>query len=194
MGTIKDRNGLVLIEAGDTKKRWQEYTDELYKKDLHDPDNHGGIFANIEPDILECVVKWALGSITMNKASGDDGITVELFQILKDDAVKMLYSICQKIQKTQQWLQDWKSSVFILISKKGNAKECSNYHTTALISHTSKITLEILQVRFQKYVNQELPNIQAGSRKRRGIQHSFESLTTAIREEKGMKFRLEKKK
>ena len=132
--------------------------------------------------------------MTANKASGGDRIPAGLFQILKDDAVKVMRPIGQQIQKTQQWLQDWKSSVFILISKKGNAKECSNYHTTALISHTSKITLEILQVRFQKYVNQELPNIQAGSRKCRGIQHSFESLTTAIREEKGMKFRLEKKK
>ena len=103
MGTIKDRNGLVLIEAGDTKKRWQEYTDELYKKDLYDPDNHGGIFANIEPDILECEVKWSLESITMNKASGGDGIPVELLQILKDDAVKVLHSICQQIWKTQQW-------------------------------------------------------------------------------------------
>ena len=153
MGTIKDRNGLVLIEAGDTKKRWQEYTDELYKKDLHDPDNHGGIFANIEPDILECVVKWALGSITTNKASGGDGIPVELFQILKDDAVKVLHSICQQIWKTQQCPQDWKRSVFIPISKKGNVKECSTYHTIALISHASKVMLKILQARLQQYIN-----------------------------------------
>ena len=194
MGTIKDRNSLDLIEGEDTKKRWQEYTDELYKKDLHDPDNHGGIMANLEPDILECVVKWALGSITRNKASGGDGIPVELFQILKDDAVKMLHSICQEIQKTQQWPQDWKRSVFILIAKKGNAKECSNYHTTALISHTSEMLLEILQVRFQKYVNQELQNIQAGFRKSRGIHIVLEVLATAIREEKEMKSRLEKKK
>ena len=124
---IKDRNSMDLTEAEDVK-RWQEYTEELYKKDLHDPDNHNGVITHLEPDILECKVKWALGSITMNKASGGDGIPVELFQILKDDAVKVLHSICQ-----QQWPQDWKRSVFIPIPKKGNAKECSNYHTIALI-------------------------------------------------------------
>ena len=118
-----------LIEAEDIKKRGQEYTEELYRKDLHDPDNHDVVTTHLEPDILECEVKWALGSITMNKASGRDGIPVELFQILKDDDVKVLHSICQHIWKTQQWPQDWKRSVFILISKKGNAKECSNYHT-----------------------------------------------------------------
>ena len=134
MGTIKDRNGMDLTEAEDIKKRWQEYTEELYKKDLHDPGNHDGVITDLEPEILECKVKWALGSITINKASGGDGITVELFKILKDDAVKVLHSICQHICKTQQWPQDWKRSVFILIPKKGNAKECSNYHTIALIS------------------------------------------------------------
>ena len=140
MGSIKDRNGRDLTEAEDIKKRWQEYTEELYKKDLHDPDNHYGVITHLEPDILECEIKWALGSITMNKASGGDGIPVELFQILKDDAVKVLYSICQCIWKTQQWPQDWKRSVFISISKKGNAKECSNYHTIALISHAKSGT------------------------------------------------------
>ena len=115
-----------------------KYTGELYKKDRHDPDNHDGVITHLEPDILECEVKWALGNITMNKARGGDGIPVELFQILKDDAVKVLYSICQQIWKTQQWPQDWKTSVFIPIPKKGNAKEYSNYHTTALISHASK--------------------------------------------------------
>ena len=115
MGTIKDRNGMDLTEAEDIKKRWQEYTEELYKKDLHDPDNHDGVITHLEPDILECEVKWALGSITTNKASGGDGIPVELFQILKDDAVKVLHSICQQIWKTQQWPQDWKRSVFIPI-------------------------------------------------------------------------------
>ena len=125
-----------LTEAEDIKKRWQKYT-ELYKKDLHDPDNHDGMTIHLEPEILECKVKWALGSITMNKASGSDGIPVELFQILKDDAVKVLHSICQQIWKTQQWPQDWKRSVFIPIPKKGNAKECSNYCITALISHAS---------------------------------------------------------
>ena len=114
-----------LTEAEDIKKRQQEYTEELYKKDLHDPDNHNGIITHLELDILECEVKWALGSITMNKASGGDGIPVELFQILKDDAVKVLHSICQQIWKTQQWPQDWKSSVFIPIPKKGIAKECT---------------------------------------------------------------------
>ena len=126
MGTIKDRNGMDLTEAENIKKRWQEYTEELYKKDLHDLDNHDGVTTNLESDILECKGKWALGSITTNKASGGDGIPVELFQIVKDDAAKVLHSICQQIWKTQQWPQDWKMSVFILIPKKGNAKECSN--------------------------------------------------------------------
>ena len=134
--TIKDRNGMDLTEGEDIKK-WQEYTEELYKKDLHDPDNHNGVITHLEPDILECEVKWALGSIPMNKASGDDGIPVELFQILKDDAVKVLHSTCQQIWKTQQWPKDWKGSVFIPIPKEGNAKECSKYCTIALISHTS---------------------------------------------------------
>ena len=115
MGTIKDRNGMDLREAEDIKKRWQDYTEELYKKDLHDPDNHDGVITHREPDILECEVKWALGSITTNKTGGSDEIPVELFQILKDDAVKVLHSICQQIWKTQQWPWDWKGSVFILI-------------------------------------------------------------------------------
>ena len=148
-----------LIEEEDIKKRWQEYTEELYKKNLHDPDNHDDGVTNLEPDILEYEVKWALESITMNKDSGGDGIPVELFQILKDDAVKVLQSICQQIWKTQQWLQDWKRSVFIPILKKGNAKECSNYCTIALISHTSKVMLKILQARIQQYMNRELPDV-----------------------------------
>ena len=126
-----------LTEAKDIKKRWQEYTEELYKKDLHEPDHHDGVITHLEPDILECEVKRALGSITVNKASGGDGISVELFEMLKDDAVKVLHSIWQQIWKTQEWPQDWKRSVFIPIPKKGNAKECSNYCTAALISHTS---------------------------------------------------------
>ena len=142
MGTKKDRNGMDLTEAEDIKKRWQEYTEELYKKDLHDPDNHDGVITHLEPETLECEVKWALGSITMNKASGGDRIPVELFQILKDAAV--LHSICQQIWKTQQWPQVWKRSVFIPNLKKGNAKECSNYRTIALISHASKVMLKIL--------------------------------------------------
>ena len=142
----------------DIKKRWPEYTEELYKKDLHDPDNHNSVITHLEPDILECEVKWALESITTNKASGVGGIPVELFQILKD-AVKVLHSICQQIWKTQQWPKDWKRSVFIPIPKKGNAKECSNYHTLALISHTSKVMLKILQARLQQYVNRELLDV-----------------------------------
>ena len=164
MSTIKDRNSKDLTEAEETKKRWQVYK-ELYKIGLNDPDNHNGVVTHLEPDILEWEVKWALGSITMNKASGGDGISVELFQILKDDAVKVLHSICQQIWKTQQWLQDWKRPVFIPILKKGNAKECSNYSTIALISHASKVMLRILQVRLQHYVNSELPDVQAGFRK-----------------------------
>ena len=168
MSTIKGKNGMDLTEAEDIKKRWQEYTEELYKKDLHDPDNHDGVITNLEPDILECKVKWALGSITINKASGGDGIPVELFQILKDNAVKMLHSICQQTWKTQQWPQDWKWWVFIPIPKKGNAKECSHYGTIALISHVSEVMLKILQARLQQYMNRELSDVQAGFRKGRG--------------------------
>ena len=153
MGSIKDRNGMDLTEAEAIKKRWQEYTEELYKKDLHDPDNHDGVITHLEPDILECEVRWALESITTNKTGGGDGIPVELFQILKHGAVKVLYSICQQIWETQQWPQDWKKSVFIPISKKGNPKECSNYLTIALISHASKVMLKILQARLQQNVN-----------------------------------------
>ena len=159
MGSIKDRNGMDLTEAEDIKKRWQEYTHGRYKKVLHDPDNHNGVITHLEPDILESKVKWALGSITMNKASGGDGIPVELFQILEDDSVKVLHSIRQQIWKMQQWPQDWKRSVAIPIPKKGNAKECSNYHIIALISHASKVMLKILQARLQKYANRELPDV-----------------------------------
>ena len=137
-----------LTEAENIKKRWQEYTEELYKKDLHDQDNHDGVITHLEPYILECEVKWALGSMTINKASGGDEIPVEIFQILEDDVVKVLHSIRQQIWKTQQWSQDWKSSVFIPIPKKGNAKECSNYHTIALISHASKVMLKIFKPGF----------------------------------------------
>ena len=139
------------------------------QKNLHNPDNHNGVITHLEPDILECEVKWALGSITINKATGGDGIPVELFQILKADAMKVLHSICQQIWKTQQWPQEWKRSVFIPIPKKGNAKECLNYHTTALISHSSKVMLKILHARLQQYMNRELPDVQARFRKGRGI-------------------------
>ena len=177
MGSIKDRNGTDLTEAEDIKKRQQEYT-ELYKKDLHDPDHHNGVITHLMPDILKCEIKWALGSITTNKASGGDGIPVELFQILEDDAVKVLHSIQQQICKTQQWSQDWKRSVFISIPKKGNAKECSNYHTIALISHASKVMLKILQARLQQYVNHELPDVQAGFRKGRGTRDQIANIST----------------
>jgi len=159
MGTIKDRNSMDLTRAEDIKKTWQEHTEVLYKTDLNDLDNHGGVITHLESDILECEDQWALGSITTNKASRGDGIPVELFQILQDDAVKVLYSIGQQIWKTQQWPQDWKRSVFIPVPKKGNAKECTNYHKTALISHTSKVVLKILQARFQQYMNHELPDV-----------------------------------
>ena len=138
MGTINDRNGMDLTEAEDIKKRWQEYTEKLYKKDLHAPDNHNDVITHLEPDILECEVKWALGSITTSKASGGDGIPGELFHILKDDAVKMLHSICQQIWKTQQWPQDWKRSVFIPIAKKGYAKDAQ---TTAQL-HSSHMLVK----------------------------------------------------
>ena len=149
MVKIKDRNGKDLTEAEEIKKRWQEYTEELYKKGHNDLDNDDGVVTHLEPDIIDYEVKRTLGSITINKASGGDGIPVELFQILKDDAMKVLHSICQKIRKTQQWSQDWKRSVFIPIPKKGNAKECSNYHTVASSLHSSKVMLKILQDRLQ---------------------------------------------
>ena len=167
---------MFISEVEDIKKRWQEYTDELYKKDLHDPDNHDGVITHLEPDIRECEFKWALESITTNKASGGDGIPTEPLQLLKDDAVKVLHSVCQQIRKTQQWPQDWKRSVFIPISKKGNAKECSNYHTIALISHASKVMLKILQARLQQYVNHERPDVQAGFRKGRGTRDQIANI------------------
>ena len=143
-----------LTEAEDIRKRWQKNTEELHKNDFNDPDNHNGMITHLKPDILECEVKGALGSITMERASGGDEIAAELFEILKDDAVKVLYSICQQIWKTRQWPQDWKGSVFIPILKKSNAKECSNYHTIALISHASKVMLQILQARLQQTVRE----------------------------------------
>ena len=159
-------NGKEFLENNiDIYRRGGKNTQNCTKKDLHSPDNHNGVITHLEPDILERKVKWALGSITMNKASGGDGIPVELFQVLKDDAVKVLHSICQHIGKTQQWPQDWKRPVFIPVLKKGNAKECSNYCTIALVSHASKVMLKILQARLQQYVNHELPDVQAGFRK-----------------------------
>ena len=150
------------------------------QKIFHDPDNQDGVIIHLEPDILESKVNWALGSITMNKASGSDRIPALLFQILKDDVVQVLHSICQQIWKTQQWPQDWKKSVFIPIWKKGNAKECSNYCMIALISHASKVMLKILKARLQQYVNWELPDIQAGFRKGRGTRDQIANIHCII--------------
>ena len=176
---IKDRNGMDLTEAEDVKKRWQEYTEELYKKDLHDPDNCDDMITHLEPDILECEIKWALGSTTTNNASGGDAIPVELIQILKDDAVKVLHSVCQQIWKTQQWPQDQKRSVFFPIPKKGNAKEYSNYHTVAFISHTSKVLLKILQARLQQY-ELRTSDVEAGFRKGRGTRDQIANICWII--------------
>ena len=150
-------------------------------KNLNDPDNHDTVITHLEPDILECEVKWTLGSITTNKASAGDGISAKLFQILKDDAVKVLYSICQQIWKIQQWPQDWKRSVLIPIPKKGNAKQCSNYCSIALISYASKVMFKILQVRLQQYVNRELPDVQAGFRKGRGTKDQIVNIHWIIK-------------
>ena len=166
MGTIKDRKNKDLTEAEEIKKKWQEYTEQLYKKGLNDLDSHDGVATHLEPDILKCEVKWALGSITTNKASRGDGISAELFQVLKDDAVKVLHSVCQLIWKTQQWPLDLKRSSFIPIPKKDNAKECSNYHTILLISHASvkvlQASLKILQARLQQCMNQEFQMYKLG--------------------------------
>ena len=142
-----------LTDAEDIKKRQQEYTEELYKNDLNDPDNHEGVIIHLETDILESEAMWALGSITTNKANGSDGSPVELFQILNDESVKVLHSICKEIWKTEQWPQNWKRSIFISVPKKVKDKKCSNYCTIALISHTCKEMLKILQVRFQQCMN-----------------------------------------
>ena len=186
MDKIKTRNGKNLTEAEKIKKRCQELHRRTVQKDLHNPDNQDGVITQLEPDILEWEVKWALGSITTNKASEGDRIPVELFQILKDDAMKVLHSICQQIWKTQQRSQDWKRSAFIPIPKKGNAKECSNYCTIALISHGSKVMLKILQARFQQYVNCELPDVQAGFRKGRGTRNKIANICWII--EKARRF------
>ena len=174
------RYNLLLTEAEDIKKKWQKYREDLYRKELHDPDSHDGVITHLEPDILEGEVKWALGSITTNKASGGDGIPVEVFQILKDDAGKVPHSICQQIWKTQQWPQDRQMSVFIPIPKKGDAKNVSNYHTITLISHTNKVMLKILQARLQQYMNRELPDVQAGFRKGRGTRVQIANISWLI--------------
>jgi len=165
-------------------KRWQEHTEELYKKDHHDLDNHEGVITHLQPDLLECEDKWASRSITMNKASRGNRTPAQLFQILKDAAVKGLHSLCQQIWKTQQWPQDWKRSVFILIPKKSNAKEGSNYYTIALIPYTCKAMLKILLAKLQQYVNQELPNVQAGFRKGRGTRNQIANICWIIERNK----------
>ena len=152
IGTMRDRNGMDLMETEDIKKRWQEYI-ELYKKDLNDLDNHDGVITHLEPDILECEVTWTLGSITMNKASGGDGIPAELFKTLKDDVVEVLHSICHKFGRFSSGHRTGKGQFSFQSQKKGNAKDCSNYCIIALISHTSKVMFKILQVSLQKYMN-----------------------------------------
>ena len=175
MGSIKDRNGMDLTEAEDIKKRWQEYTEELYRKNLHDPVNYDGVITHLDPDILECKVKWALESITMNKASGGDGISIELSQILKDDAVKVLHSIASKFGKLSSAHRLEKVS-FHSNPKERQCQKCSNYHTIALISYTSKVVPQILQARLQQYVNRELPDVQAGFRKGRGTRDQISNI------------------
>ena len=172
MGSIKDRNGVDLTEAEDIKKRWQEYTEELYKNDLQDPDNHDAMITHLEPDILECEVQWALGSITMNKASGGDGFPVGLFQILKDDAMQVLHSICQQICKLSSGHKTGKGQ----FSFQSQRKAMPNYHTIALISHASKVMLKILRARLQQYMNRELPDVQAGFRKGRGTRDQIANI------------------
>ena len=182
MGTKKGQKWQGPNRAEEIKKRWQEYTEELNKKGLNDPDNHNGVVTHLEPDILEYEVKWALGSITTNKASRGDGIPVELLQILKDDAVKVLHSICQQIWRTWQWPQDWKRSVFIPIPKKGNARECSNYRTTELISDASEVMFKLLQAKIQQYMKQELPDVRARFRKGRGTRDQIANIHWIIEE------------
>ena len=177
MGTIKDRNGMALIEA-ENIKRWQEYTEELYKKDLHDPDNQDGVITHLEPDILEWEVKWALGSITANKVSGGDGIPVELFQILKYDAVKVLHSTCQQIWKMQQWPRDWKGQFSFQSQRKAmpkNAQTTAQFHSSHML-----VMLEILQARLQQYMNHELADVQAGFRKGRGTSDQIANICWII--------------
>ena len=180
MGSTKDRNGMDITEAEDIKKRWQEYTEELYRKDLHDPDNHDGVITDLEPDILEREVKWALGNITTNKAGGRDGIQIELFQILKDDAVKVLHSICQQIWKTQQWPQDWKRSVSFHSQRMAMLK---NVHTTTklhLLHMLAKNCSKFSKPGFQQYVNCELAGVQAGFRKGRGTREQIANIRWII--------------
>ena len=164
------------MDTEEIKKRWKEYMEELYEKDLHELDYYNGVVSHPKPDILECKVKWALRSTAVNKASGCDEISAELFKILKDDAIKVLHSLCQQIWKTQQWPQDWKRSILIAIPKKGSTKERANHQTIALISHASKVMLKILHARLQHYANQEIPDVQAGFREGRGTRDQIANI------------------
>ncbi|XP_062826487.1 uncharacterized protein LOC134296190 [Anolis carolinensis] len=182
MGMIKNKDGKDLTEAEEIKKRWREYTEDLYRKDNNIEDSFDGVVSELEPDILRSEVEWVLRSIANNKAAGDNGIPAELFKILKDDAVKVMHAICQQIWKTQEWPSDWKKSVYIPIPKRGNAKECSNFRTVALISHASKVMLKILQGRLQQYMERELPDVQAGFRKGRGTRDQIANIRWIIEE------------
>ena len=180
MGKIKDRNGRDLVDAEEIKKRWKECAEELYKRDLNEPGNCSGAVSYLEPDIMKSEAKRALGSAAVNKTSGWDRIPVELLKILKNDAIKVLHSLCQQIWKTQQCPQDWKRWILIPIPEKDSAKECANHRTIALISHTSKVMLKILHARLQHYVNQELPDVQAGFRKGRGTRDQIANIRWII--------------
>ena len=176
MGTVKDRNGRDLVDAEEIKNRWKEYTEEPYKKDLNELDCCNGVVSHPQPDILESEVKWALGSTAVNKVNECDRIPEELFKTLNDDVIKVIHSLCQQIWKTQQWAQDWRRSILILLPKKESTKEHSNHPTVALISHASKVMLKILHAGLQHYVNQELPDIQAGFRKGRGTRNQIANI------------------
>uniref|UniRef100_A0A803STX0 ribonuclease H n=1 Tax=Anolis carolinensis TaxID=28377 RepID=A0A803STX0_ANOCA len=180
MGMIKNKDGKDLTEAEEIKKRWWEYTEDLYRRDKNIEDSFDDVVS--EPDVLRSEVEWALRSTANNKAAGDDGIPAELFKILKDDAVKMMHAICQQIWKTQEWPSDWKKSIYIPIPKKGNARECSNFCSVALISHASKVMLKILQGRLQQYMARELPDVQAWFRKGRGTRDQIVNICWIIEE------------
>ena len=180
MGTIKDKNGRDLVDAEEIKRRWKEYMEELYNKDLNKLDQYDGVVSHPESDILECEVRWSLRSSAINKASGCDEIPAELFKSLKDDAIKALHSLCQQIWKTQQWPQDWKRSILIPIPRKVSTKQCDNHWTTALVSHARKVMLEILHARLQHYANQEHPDVQAGFRKGRGTKDQIANICWII--------------
>ncbi|XP_063295326.1 uncharacterized protein LOC134582583 [Pelobates fuscus] len=180
VGVIKDKNGRDLTEEDQIKKRWQEYTEDLYRKDLNSSDDLNSWCNEIEQEILESEVRWAIGCLADNKAAGVDEISIELFNILKDDAVKFLLVLCQQIWKTQQWPKDWERSVYIPIQKKGNAKECSNYRTIALISHASKVLLKIIQARLKTYMDWELPDVQAGFHRGQGTRDQIANVRWII--------------